>query len=81
MEGRENLTQAQLEANVKLIRYLRGKYPTIQWVLGHCQQDQARHTSLRKENIPGYYHGKTNPGPRFMKGLKDHLAGEGVKLF
>ena len=81
VEGREDLTQAQLEANVQLIRYLRGKYPTIQWVLGHYQQDLARHTSLWKENISGYYHGKTDPGPRFMGGLKARLAGEGVKFF
>ncbi|WP_279127179.1 peptidoglycan recognition family protein [Acidaminococcus fermentans] len=81
VEGREDLTQAQMEANVRLIRYLRGKYPTIQWVLGHYQQDLARHTSLWKENISGYYHGKTDPGPRFMGGLKARLAGEGVKFF
>lgn len=29
VDGREDLTRAQMEANVKLIRYLRGKYPTI----------------------------------------------------
>lgn len=81
VDGREDLTRAQLEANVNLIRYLRGKYPTIQWVLGHYQQDQARHTALWKENVPGYYHGKTDPGPRFMAGLKEQLAGEGVKFF
>ena len=81
VDGREDLTRAQLEANVKLIRYLRGKYPTIQWVLGHYQQDQARHTALWKENVPGYYHGKTDPGPRFMAGLEAPLAGGGVKFF
>ena len=80
-EGREDLTLAQLEANVELIRYLRDKYPTLQWVLGHYQQDQARHTSLWKENVLGYYHGKTDPGPRFMAGLEERLAGEGVKFF
>lgn len=81
VDGREDLTQAQLEANVKLIHYLRGKYPTIQWVLGHYQQDQARHTALWKEDVPGYYHGKTDPGPHFMAGLRERLAGEGVKFF
>ena len=69
-----------MEANVKLIRYLRGKYPTIQWVLGHYQQDQARHTALWKENVPGYYH-QDGSGTRFMAGLKEQLAGEGVKFF
>lgn len=81
VDGREDLTEAQLEANIKLISYLHKKYPTITWVLGHYQQDKAMHTELWKENIKGYYHGKIDPGPIFMKGLKKGLSKEGVKFF
>ena len=80
-DGKEDLTEAQLEANIRLIRFLHQKYPTITWVLGHYQQDEAMHTELWKENIKGYYHGKIDPGPIFMQGLRDGLAGVGVKFF
>jgi N-acetylmuramoyl-L-alanine amidase len=39
---KEDLTPAQLKANIKLIRYLHAKYPTIQYVFGHYQQVTAQ---------------------------------------
>lgn len=81
VNGREDLTKAQLKANIKLISYLHKKYPTITWVVGHYQQDKAMHTELWKEKIKGYYHGKVDPGPIFMEGLKKGLSEEGVKFF
>jgi N-acetylmuramoyl-L-alanine amidase len=78
VDGVEDLTQAQLDANIRLISYLHRKYPTITYVLGHYQQDQAMETDLWKENIKGYYHGKIDPGPKFMKGLQEALEKEGL---
>ena len=44
--GVEDLTSAQLQANIELIRYLREKYPDIEYVFGHYQQVAARESGL-----------------------------------
>ncbi len=36
-DGMDNLTDAQIEANIRLVRYLVGKYPTIQYLIGHME--------------------------------------------
>jgi len=46
VDGKEDLTKAQLEANSKLICYLQEKYPAIRYVFGHYQQDAARSSGL-----------------------------------
>jgi N-acetylmuramoyl-L-alanine amidase len=79
--GKEDLTPAQLTANIKLIQYLHAKYPTIQYVWGHYQQVTARKTGLYIENVKGYFSEKVDPGPKFMKGLKKALIKENLVFF
>lgn len=78
--GAEDLTGAQLKANIALIKYLKWKYRDIEYVLGHFQYDEARATGLYIENVPGYYAGKIYPGPGFMEGLKKGLKDTKVKF-
>ena len=81
INNREDLTEAQLQANINLIRYLHAKYPTIQYVFGHYQQVAARASGLYIENVAGYYSIKTDPGPIFMRGLREVLSGDGLTFF
>lgn len=81
VEGKEDLTIAQLTANIRLIRYLHEKYPTIEYVFGHYQQDAARESGLYRELVPDYYAPKTDPGPLFMEGLAEALKRDGLKFF
>lgn len=74
--GVEDLTEAQLEANIALIRYLKEKYPTIKYCFGHYQQDAARATGLFIEKVPDYYAKKIDPGKKFMYGLRKALSNE-----
>ena len=67
VDGKEDLTQEQVQANRKLIIYLKEKYPEITYLLGHYQLKYMRDTALWKEYSQGYQTGKTDPGPRFMK--------------
>lgn len=76
VDGREDLTDAQLEANVELIRYLRAEHPTIKYVFGHYQQDAARASGLHIELVADYYAKKIDPGVRFMTRLRDRLGDE-----
>jgi N-acetyl-anhydromuramyl-L-alanine amidase AmpD len=79
--GREDLTPAQLQANVLLIRYLQKKYPSLRFVWGHYQQTEAKATGLFRENVPGYFHGKVDPGPTFMQELQTKLKDTGLLFF
>ena len=77
----QDLTEAQLQANIELIRYLHEKYPTIEYVFGHYQQVAARESGLYIEHVQGYYSLKPDPGEIFMRGLRENLEGEGFKFF
>ena len=79
--NREDLTDAQLQANITLIKYLHAKYPTIKFVFGHYQQVAARASGLYIENVQGYYSIKPDPGKNFMRGLRDALEGDGLTFY
>lgn len=81
MDSREDLTPAQLAADTKLIGYLAKVYPTIKYVWGHYQQKVARTSGLYVENVAGYHSDKTDPGPKFMLGLQENLAGSGLTFY
>ena len=80
-DGQEDLTDAQLSANIRLIKYLHAKYPTIKYVFGHYQQDLARSSGLFIENVPNYYAIKTDPGKKFMRGLREQLESDNLIFF
>ena len=80
-DGREDLTEEQLAANVRLIKYLHEKYPTIKYVFGHYQQDTARASGLYIELVEDYYAIKTDPGAKFMRGLRTQLESDGLIFY
>ena len=77
----EDLTPEQLDANLRLIRYLYAKYPTIRYIFGHYQQVEARESGLYIENVPDYYSIKPDPGPIFMRGLREGLQDTPLVFF
>lgn len=81
VDGREDLTVAQLNANVELIRYLHQQYPSIKYVFGHYQQKEARASGLFIEQVEGYYAEKPDPGEKFMHALKIMMSRDGLKFF
>ena len=80
-EGEENLTAAQVQANIDLIRYLKKKYSTIKYVWGHYQQSEAKSTGLFIEHVPDYWADKIDPGTIFMNKLKAALSSDQLKFF
>ena len=81
VDGREDLTAEQLKSNIALIRYLEQKYPTICYVWGHYQQNKAKESGLYIEHQKGYYSAKIDPGPKFMRSLREGLADTDLKFF
>ena len=81
VNGAEDLTAKQLEANVKLICYLQEKYPTIRYVFGHYQQDAAKSSGLYREKVAGYRSEKIDPGRSFMAALQARLQGRELVFY
>lgn len=72
------LTQAQVEANARLVRLLRSRF-NIQFLIGHHEYGKFRNTAYWKESNPQYYTGKEDPGPVFMKNVRTLLTDLGLK--
>lgn len=67
------LTSAQLKANVELIRYLKKKYPSIKYLIGHYEYGYFRNTVLWKEHNKTYFTDKTDPSPSFMRAVRKQV--------
>lgn len=76
----DDLTPAQRASNIKLIKYLKEKYPTIEYLIGHHEYKQMERTPLWLEKDKGYRTVKSDPGARFMRDMRDGVKGLGLKL-
>ncbi|GAB4022263.1 peptidoglycan recognition protein family protein [Spirosoma koreense] len=70
--GNNNLTKAQIKANVQLIRYLKRRYD-IEYLIGHYEYKDFIGTPLWKETDPNYLTGKTDPGKSFMRKVRSQV--------
>lgn len=66
------LTDAQLKANIKLVTYLKEKYP-IDYVIGHFEYTNFESSKLWLEKDDGYRTVKVDPGKKFLLDLKKGL--------
>ena len=66
----EDLTPEQVEANIYLVRYLKDKFPTIEYIVGHHEYRQMENTPLWLELDKGYRTNKKDPGDKFMKEVR-----------
>lgn len=64
--AKEDLTQAQVAANIALVCYLKAKFPSIRYLIGHHEYRRMEVTPLWLERDKGYRTQKSDPGPRFM---------------
>ena len=71
---KEDLTPAQLQANIELVRYLTNKYPTIKYLIGHYEYRKFENTPLWLEADKGYRTKKADPGKHFMHAVRNNVA-------
>jgi hypothetical protein len=71
--GLEDLTPAQVNANVCLVRYLKKQYPAIEYLIGHYEYGRFRHTKLWREKDNNYFTDKKDPGEKFMQLVRGGL--------
>ncbi len=67
------LTQAQIEANIKLISYLSAKHD-IDYVIGHHEYQRFIGHELWKELNPDYLTEKSDPGDENMRIIRQGLS-------
>lgn len=67
------LTDAQVEANIELIRYLKAKYPTITHAIGHHEYRSFEDHPYFAERDPNYRTVKIDPGEEFMAKVREGL--------
>ena len=67
---KEDLTPAQLNANIRLVKYLKAKYPTIKNIIGHYEYRDFEKTPLWLEKDANYRTKKADPGKKFMRDVR-----------
>ncbi len=76
---KDDLTFAQVQANIALVQYLKGKYPSIEYLVGHHEYRQMEQTSLWLEKDKGYRTVKNDPGDTFMNKVYSKTKNLGLK--
>lgn len=76
---KDDLTPAQIQANIDLVRYLKAKYPSIEYLVGHHEYRQMENTSLWLEKDKGYRTVKNDPGDAFMLKIHSKTRDLGLK--
>jgi beta-N-acetylhexosaminidase len=69
----EDLTDAQVQANIELISYLKYKYPDIEYLIGHYEYRLMEKSPFWLEKDEGYRTKKRDPGEKFMKSVREGL--------
>jgi beta-N-acetylhexosaminidase len=68
--AKDDLTPAQLQANIRLVKYLKAKYPSIEKIIGHHQYREFENTPYWLEKDAGYRTKKKDPGDKFVNSVK-----------
>lgn len=72
------LTSNQVESNIKLIKYLKNKYSTIEYLIGHYEYKDFEDTELWLEIDTSYRTMKVDPGKIFMNSVRKEIKNMGL---
>ena len=70
---KKSLTQEQLKANIELVKYLKEKYKTIEYLIGHYEYQSFENHPLFLEKNANYRTIKHDPSLEFMQNLRDNF--------
>lgn len=73
VDGKEDLTDAQVRANIWLVKRLQNKFPSISLVIGHYEYLRYENTLYFTELIDDYRTAKSDPGATFMRKVREGL--------
>lgn len=72
--NKKALTKEQLESNIKLVEYLKEKYKTIKYLIGHYEYTNAENHPLFLEKDKNYRTIKHDPDINFMESLRSNFS-------
>jgi len=75
----DDLTPEQVQANIDLVIYLKAKYPSIEYLVGHHEYRQMEQTSSWLEKDKGYRTVKSDPGDAFVQKVYSKTECLGLK--
>ncbi|MCW8839278.1 MAG: peptidoglycan recognition protein family protein [Thiovulaceae bacterium] len=73
-DGVNNLTEAQLKSNIFLVKYLKNKFDSIEYLVGHYEYRCFENDELWLERDAGYRTQKNDPHPSFMDKLSKYFT-------
>ncbi|MDA3909489.1 MAG: N-acetylmuramoyl-L-alanine amidase [Sulfurimonas sp.] len=76
---KDDLTDAQVEANIKLVKYLKAKHPNIEYLIGHHEYQEMEKSPLWLEKDAEYRTTKADPGEKFMNSVRTEVKELGLK--
>ena len=71
--NKKSLTQEQLKANIELVKYLKEKYKTIEYLIGHYEYTKFENHPLFLEKDSKYRTIKQDPAVDFMQSLRKEI--------
>ena len=71
---KDDLTPAQLKANIALVRYLKEGHPSITHIIGHHEYREMENTEFWLELDDGYRTVKSDPGEAFVSKVYDAVS-------
>ena len=71
--NKKSLTAEQLKANIELVKYLKEKYKTIEYLIGHYEYQNFEKHPLFLEKNPNYRTIKHDPSVEFMQNLRGNF--------
>ncbi|PUE66540.1 peptidoglycan recognition protein family protein [Arcobacter caeni] len=71
--NKKALTLEQLKANIELVKYLKEKYKTIEYLIGHYEYQNFDKHPLFLEKNANYRTIKHDPSAEFMENLRDNF--------
>lgn len=74
-KSKDNLTDAQLKANVYLVNYLKNKFKTIEYLVAHYEYRCFEGDKLFLEVNDSYRTEKDDPSIRFVNELRESTSG------
>ena len=74
-KGADNLTDAQVKANIFLINYLKKKFDSIEYVVAHSEYRCFEQDKLWLEIDDNYRTKKNDPSMNFLNKIRDKITG------
>jgi N-acetylmuramoyl-L-alanine amidase len=71
--NKKSLTKEQLKANIELVKYLKEKYKTIEYLIGHYEYTKFERHPLFLEKDAKYRTIKHDPSEEFMESLRSNF--------